>query len=127
MKRLELSAWALLVTQVIHGLTPADTDAEGYAGLVGGLILLIATMAAILGLRRGAPWAHRLLFITGLTVAAGFVAYHATPVKSPITNPYIGEPAGLPAWITVILTIAAALWAASESRPGPFRSVFGGQ
>jgi hypothetical protein len=118
-RRFELSAWALLVTQVIHGLTPADTEAEGYMGLVGGLILLIATMAAILGFRRAKPWARRLLFVTGLTVAAGFVAYHATPVTSPITNPYIGEPAGLPAWTTVILTIAAALWASYESRPRP--------
>jgi hypothetical protein len=85
-RRVELSAWALLVTQVIHGLTPADTEAEGYMGLVGGLVLLIATMAAILGFRRDQPWARRLLFVTGLTVAAGFVAYHATPVTSPITG-----------------------------------------
>jgi hypothetical protein len=86
-------------------------------GLVGGLILLIATMAALLGFRRDEPWARPLLLVTGLTVAIGFVAYHATPVTSPVTNPYIGEPAGLPAWITVILSIAAGLWAAYEARP----------
>jgi hypothetical protein len=115
-RRVELAAWALLVAQVVHGLTPSDTDAEGYAGLVGGLVLLVATMAAILGLRRGRPWAHILLLGTGLAVAVGFVLYHATPVSSPVTNPYIGEPAGPAAWITVVVSIAAGLWAAHEAR-----------
>jgi hypothetical protein len=121
--RLELSAWALLVTQVVHGFTPADTEAEGYAGLIGGLVLLVATMAAILGLRRGRSWAPTLTLATGLTVAVGFVAYHATPVRSPVTNPYIGEPAGVAAWITVVLSVAAGLWAAYEARPGAVPAV----
>ena len=116
-RRAELAAWALLVAQVVHGLTPSDTDAEGYAGLVGGLVLLVATMAAILGLRRGRPWARTLLRGTGLAVAVGFVLYHATPVSSPVTNPYIGEPAGPAAWITVVVSIAAGLWASFEPRP----------
>jgi hypothetical protein len=117
--RAELAAWVLLASQVVHGLTPADTEAEGYAGLVGGLILLVATMAAIVGLRTGRSWARPSLLATGLAVAIGFVAYHATPVTSPVTNPYIGEPVGPAAWITVVLSIAAGLWAAHEARPRP--------
>jgi len=116
-RRVELAAWALLIAQVVHGLTPADTEAEGYAGLVGGLVLLVATMAAILGLRGGRPWARPLLLGTGLAVAVGFVVYHATPVTSPVTNPYIGHPAGPAAWVTVVLSIAAGLWASFEARP----------
>jgi hypothetical protein len=115
-RRVEPAAWALLVAQVVHGLTPSGTDAEGYAGLVGGLVLLVATMAAILGLRHGRPWGRTLLFGAGLAVAIGFVLYHATPVNSPVTNPYIGEPAGPAAWITVALSIAAGLWASYEAR-----------
>ena len=115
-RRLEVAAWALLAAQVAHGLTPADTDAEGYVGPVGGLLLLVATMTAIAGLRRHRPWAPRLAAWTGLAVALGFTLYHATPFASPVTNPYIGEQPGLAAWTTVILSIAAGLWTAFHAR-----------
>jgi hypothetical protein len=118
-RRLEFSAWALLVAQVVHGLTPADTDADGPVGLVGGLLLLVATTTATAGVRRHRPWAPRLTAWTGLAVAAGFVLYHATPVTSPVTNPYIGQSAGPADWITVILSIGAGLWAAHEARLQP--------
>lgn len=117
--RVDAAAWALLVTQIVHGLTPADTSAEGSVGTVAGGLLLIATAVGIFALRLGAPWAARLVGVIGLVVALGFVAYHATPVHSPVTNPYIGEPAGLPAWLTVALSVAAgawAVWAALRSR-----------
>jgi hypothetical protein len=117
--RAEPAAWALLAAQVVHGLTPAGTDSEGLVGLVGGLVLLVATMTAILGLRRRRPWAPALTAATGLAVAAGFVLYHATPVTSPVTNPYIGEPAGPAAWVTVGTSVAAGLWAAGAARPRP--------
>jgi hypothetical protein len=118
-RRVEVAAWALLVAQLVHGLTPADTESDGYVGLVGGLVLLVATMTAILGLRRQRPWAAPLTAGIGLTVAVGFVLYHATPVTSPVTNPYIGEPVGPAAWITVALPVAAGLWAAYAARPRP--------
>jgi len=113
-RALEASAWALVVFQVVHGFTPADTDSEGYVGLVGGLLLLVAALSAVYGIRTGRPWAAALTGWTGLTVAVGFVLYHALPFKSPVTNPYLGEPVGAPAWISVALAVAAGGWAAYE-------------
>ena len=57
---------------------------------------------------------------TGAIVAGGFVAYHAVPWHSPLTNPYFGEPVGVPAWISVALAVGAGIWAAYEGllRPG---------
>ena len=115
-RRLELSVWALLVVQVVHGLTPARTDAEGYVGPIGGLLLLVATMTAIAGLRWHRPWARSLTAWTGLAVAVGFTLYHATPIASPVTNPYVGEQPGLAAWLTVILSIAVGIWTARQAR-----------
>jgi len=114
-RALEASAWALVVFQVVHGFTPADTDSEGYVGLVGGLLLLVAALSAVYGIRTGRPWAAALTGWTGLTVAVGFVLYHALPFKSPVTNPYLGEPVGAPAWISVALAVAAGGWAANEA------------
>jgi hypothetical protein len=42
------------------------------------------------------------------------VLYHALPFRSPVTNPYLGEPVGPAAWISVALAVAAAGWAAVE-------------
>lgn len=114
--RLDAAVWALLVTQLVHGLTPADTSSEGWFGAVVGAILLVATAIAIVGLRAGWAWAPRLAGVTGLVVALGFVAYHATPVRSPVSNPYVGEPVGAAAWISVALAVAAGAWTAYESR-----------
>lgn len=111
---LERSAWALVVFQLVHAFTPAETDAEGYMGLVGGLVLLVAAMAAVLGARTGRSWARPLTGWTGVTVAIGFVLYHAVPFHSPVTNPYIGESVGAPAWISVALAVGAGSWAAVE-------------
>lgn len=112
-QRIEVAAWFLLVTQVVHGFVPADTEAEGYAGLVGGLVLLLATMAAIIGARTRRTWAATVAGWTGLVVAVGFVLYHAVPVSGPVTNPYIGEPVGAPAWISVAAAVAAGAWTAN--------------
>jgi len=112
--RLEAAAWALVVFQVVHGFTPADTESEGYVGLVGGLALLVLALAGVFGIRTGRPWAAPVTGWTGLTVAVGFVLYHAVPLKSPMTNPYLGEPVGAAAWISVALAIAAGAWAAYE-------------
>ena len=86
--RLIALAAALLAIQVIHAAIPAETDAEGYVGLVVGLVFVIASITALVGLVQGKPWAPRLLGLTGLGVAVGFILYHATPFKSPATNPY---------------------------------------
>lgn len=112
--RLERSAWALVILQVVHGFTPAETEAEGYVGAVGGLALLVASLAAVYGIRTGKLWAAPLTGWTGLTVAVGFVLYHAVPFHSSFTNPYVGEPVGPPAWISVALAVAAGAWAAYE-------------
>ena len=115
---LDAAAWALLVTQLVHGLTPADTSSEGWTGAVVGGLLLVAAAVGIFALRLGSPWAPRLVGLTGLAVAVGFVAYHATPVRSPVTNPYLGEPVGWPAWVSVALAVAAGAGAAwSAFRP----------
>ncbi|MEY2476601.1 MAG: hypothetical protein QOG87_1916 [Actinomycetota bacterium] len=114
-------AAALLAIQVIHGAIPAETDAEGYVGLVGGLILLVASITALVGLVQGTPWAPKLLGVTGLTVAVGFVLYHALPFHSPATNPYFGEDKIWLAQCTpVVLCVVIGLWAAWETlRPEP--------
>ena len=112
--RLFYSALALVVTQVVHGATPADTSSEGYVGLVAGLALLVASVTAAVGAFGGSPWAPRLTLVTGAIVAVGFVLYHGIPVHSPVTNPYPGEPVGAPAWLTVGLCVAAGVWAVVE-------------
>jgi hypothetical protein len=116
--RLELAAWALLTTQVLHVFVPAETDAGSATGPLVGLVLLVATMAAILALRTARSWAAALAGWTGAAVAAGFIAYHALPVRSPVTNPYLGEAVGALAWSSVALAVAAGLWAARESGIG---------
>jgi uncharacterized membrane protein HdeD (DUF308 family) len=114
--RLIVAASALIAIQVIHGAIPAETDAEGYVGLVAGLVALIAGITALVGLVRGRSWARPLLGINGLSVAIGFLLYHALPIDSPATNPYFGEDKiGLAQWTPVILCIAIGLWAAWEA------------
>jgi drug/metabolite transporter (DMT)-like permease len=113
-RSLEAAAWALVIFQVVHGLTPADTESEGYVGAVVGLILLSSACTAVYGARAQRHWAPAVTAWTGLTVAVGFILYHASPVRSPITNPYPGEPVGTAAWISVALAVAAGFWAAYE-------------
>jgi hypothetical protein len=78
----EKAAWALVIVPVVHGLTPAETEAEGYLGLVGGLALLVAAMVAVVGFRAGRLWATPLTGWTGLIIAVGFTLYHAVPFHS---------------------------------------------
>ena len=115
--RLLQATWALLVIQVIHGAIPADTDAEGYVGLVAGLIAVIASITAIVGITRGASWGPRLAAITGGSVAIGFLLYHALPIHSDFTNPYFGEDKiGLAQWLPVIACIGIGAWCVWEYR-----------
>ena len=122
--RLIALAAALLAIQVIHAAIPAETDSEGYVGLVVGLVFVIASIAALIGLVQGKAWAPRLLGLTGLAVAVGFVLYHVTPFHTPATNPYIGEDEiGLAQWTPVFLCVIIGFWAAWETlRPEAARS-----
>lgn len=109
-------AAALFASQFIHGAIPSGKDdAEGgsIVGLVGGAILLVASLVGLIGALRGKEWAIPLTAWTGLVVAVGFVLYHALPFKSPLTNPYAGAEGVTPAaWIGVAVCIAAGAWAA---------------
>lgn len=115
----ERAAWALVVVQLVHGFTPAETEAEGYVGLIGGLALLVAAAVAAVGFRLGRSWAAPLTGWTGLLIAVGFTLYHAVPFHSPLTNPYFGEPVGAAAWISVGLAVAVGAWAAWEGLGNP--------
>jgi hypothetical protein len=111
--RLIAAAAALAAIQVIHALIPAETSSEGYVGAVVGLVFVLASVAALVGVIRGRPWAPRLLGVTGLAVAVGFVLYHVLPFHTPATNPYFGEDKiGLLQWAPVIACVAIGLWAA---------------
>jgi hypothetical protein len=112
-------AVALVVTQVVHAAVPVDADhvdSEGPLGLIVGLLFLGLSVAAMVGLIQRRPYGRPLAAWTGLAVALGFIAYHATPWASWFTNPYLGKPVGAPAWISVGLAVGAAFWCAYEGR-----------
>jgi len=118
--RLYWAAVALVVIQVVHALIPAQTDAEGYVGLIAGLVSLVAGLAAIYGLRLGRPWARTIAGTSGIGVAVGFLLYHSLPITSPFTNPYWDEPKiGALQWAPVIACIAIGLWTAYEAFVAP--------
>jgi hypothetical protein len=112
--RLLAASTALALAQIIHAAAPVGTEGESLVGPIVGVGLLIASIVAAVGAFRSAGWAPRLTLVTGALVAGGFVLYHGTPVHSPVTNPYPGEPVGGPAWASVTLAVAAGVWAAFE-------------
>jgi len=112
-------AVALVAAQVVHAAVPVDpdhVDSESWVGLVGGIALLALAVAALVGILQRRPYGRPLAANTGLVVAVGFVAYHASPWTSSLTNPYLGKPVGAPAWISVALAITAGAWAAWVGR-----------
>lgn len=114
-----LAAATLLVTQVVHGAVPVDenkTESESVLGFYIGILLLLLTIAALVGLARRQPYGRTLTAWTGAAVAIGFVSYHAVPWSGPLTNPYLGEPVGAPAWLSVLAAVAAGAWCAYEAR-----------
>src|SRR5918998_327635 len=118
--RLFTAAVVLAFVQVIHGAVPSGREnAEGSVlGPIVGLVLIIASIVAAVGIRRGSEWAPRLLAGTGLFVAIGFTLYHAIPLKNWATNPYWGndvEDVSAAAWATVVVSVAVGLWAAWEA------------
>jgi hypothetical protein len=118
-------AVALTVSQVVHGAVPVDEDkveSESWVGAIGGLLLLALSVAAVVGLLQRRAYGRPLAAWTGLVVAVGFVAYHAVPWHSPLTNPYLGEPVGVPAWLSVAAAVGAGAWCAYEGRKEISRS-----
>lgn len=112
-------AVALVVTQVVHGAVPVADDhpeSGGLTGTVVGGILLLLSVVAVVGLLQRRPYGRPIAAWVGLAVAVGFVAYHAVPWATPVTNPYLGQPTGAPAWITVFLSVGAGIWCAVEGR-----------
>lgn len=125
-KRMLWPALALLVTQVVHGAIPVDEnkpESDSAVGFYVGILFLLLTLAALVGIARGARFGPPLAAWTGLAVAVGFVAYHAVPWTSAVTNPYLGQPVGAPAWLGVGATVAAGLWCAYEGRTELRRTV----
>ena len=112
-------AVALVVSQVVHAAVPVDPDkaeSESWVGFYVGIVLLLLSVAAVVGLLQRRAYGRPLATWTGLVVAVGFVAYHASPWHSPATNPYLGEPVGAPAWLSVAAAIGAGAWCAYEGR-----------
>jgi hypothetical protein len=112
-------AVALVVTQIVHAAVPVDenhAESEGFTGLIGGGILLLLSVVALVQIAQHRPSGRPLAAWTGLAVAVGFVAYHAVPWTSVLTNPYLGKPTGAPAWATVFLSVGAGLWCAVQGR-----------
>jgi hypothetical protein len=114
-----LPAAALLVAQVIHAVVPVDEnkpESESFLGFYVGIIFLVLSAVALVALVRRRRYGRMLAAWTGLAVAVGFVSYHAVPWSSPLTNPYLGEPVGPPAWLSVGIAIAAGAWCAYAGR-----------
>ncbi len=110
---------ALAVTQIVHGGTPVDEnhpESESWVGLIGGALLLLLSVVALVAIIQRRPYGRPLAAWTGLVVAVGFIAYHAVPWTSAVTNPYLGEPVGAPAWISVALAVGAGFWTAYTGR-----------
>ena len=110
---------ALLVAQVVHGAVPVDEnkpESESALGFYVGILFLLLTLIALVGVLTRRSYGPPLAAWTGLAVAVGFVSYHAVPWSSALTNPYLGEPVGVPAWSSVLLAIAAGAWCAYEGR-----------
>ena len=103
------AAAALLVLQFLHGLAPSEPgQEESGAGLVLGLLGLVASGVALTAVLRGWERAPEVVALVGGAIAAGFVAYHATPWATSVTNPYWGDGSatGLQ-WLTVVAVLAA--------------------
>ena len=114
-----LPAIALFLAQVVHTAVPVDEnkpESESVLGFYVGILFLVLTIVAIVGIVRRRPWSARLAAWTGLAVAVGFVTYHAVPWSSALTNPYLAQPVGAPAWFSVLLAIAAGAWCAVQGR-----------
>ena len=126
LRALVLPAALLAAAQVWHAVTPAEnldpTTQQpiegGYVGLVGGLFLLIGCIVASIAARRGKEWSRPLSLVCGIGVALGFVLYHATTLRSPVTNPYFGvDGIGAVQLAPVIACVIIGAWLAWTAWP----------
>ena len=68
-KRMWWPATALLVTQVVHGAVPVDEnkpESESAVGFYVGILFILLTVAALVGIARGARFGAPLAAATGL-------------------------------------------------------------
>jgi hypothetical protein len=126
LRALVLPAALLAAAQVWHAVTPANTldpssQKEIEGGLVGlpiGLLLLLGCIVASIAARQGKEWARPLSFVCGVGVALGFVLYHATTLRSPVTNPYFGvDGIGIAQLLPVFACIIIGAWLAFTAWP----------
>jgi hypothetical protein len=126
LRALVLPAALLAAAQVWHAVTPAENlDPSshqavegGVIGLPVGLLLLLGCIVASIAARRGKEWARPLSFVCGVGVALGFVLYHATTLRSPVTNPYFGvDGIGAVQLAPVFACIVIGAWLAYTAWP----------
>ena len=126
LRALVLPAALLAAAQVWHAVTPANTldpssQKEIEGGLIGlpiGLLLLLGCIVASIAARQGKEWARPLSFVCGVGVALGFVLYHATTLRSPVTNPYFGvDGIGIVQLLPVFACIILGAWLAWTAWP----------
>jgi hypothetical protein len=125
LRALVLPAALLAAAQVWHAVTPANTtDSAGKeieGGLIGlpiGLLLLLGCIVASIAARGGKEWARPLSLVCGVGVALGFVLYHATTLRSPVTNPYFGvDGIGIVQLLPVFACIIIGAWLAWTAWP----------
>jgi hypothetical protein len=113
-QRLMVPAALLVAVQVVHAVLPGPAEGGGsVVGPVGGVVLLVAAVAAWVGAWQRRPWARPLLQWTGVLVAVGFLLYHASPVTSPLTFPYWGRrDVGWIQWLPVLAAVVVGVWCA---------------
>jgi hypothetical protein len=126
LRALVLPAALLAAAQVWHAVTPAnnlDPTSQkpvegGVIGLPIGLLLLLGCIVASIAARQGKEWARPLSLVCGVGVALGFVLYHATTLRSPVTNPYFGvDGIGIVQLLPVFACIVIGAWLAWTAWP----------
>lgn len=124
-RKMLLPAIVLLVAQYVHGAVPVDEnkpESESVIGFYVGTLFLVLTAVAIVGIAARARFGPPLAAWSGLAVTVGFISYHAVPWSSPVTNPYLGQPVGAPAWLSVAAAVTAGAWCAYQGRRWILRS-----
>ena len=126
LRALILPAALLAAAQVWHAVTPAEnlepsTGEPVEGGLIGlpvGLLLLLGCIVASIAARQGKEWARPLSLVCGVGVSLGFVLYHATTLRSPVTNPYFGvDGIGIVQLLPVFACVVIGVWLAWTAWP----------